>query len=127
MIGIDWDRFAIVAAKEDATEKETYVAGDIEQELVGAVDRTARGDTPATTLIVDPPAVGLSATLRQSIVDLAPTIFIYVSCNPATLARDLTDFATRFKVESITPLDMFPQTAEIEVVAHLQRFDDSTI
>ena len=127
VIGIDWDRFAIVAAKEDATEKETYVAGDIEQELVEAVDRTTRGDTPATTLIVDPPAVGLSATLRQSIVDLAPTIFIYVSCNPATLARDLADFATRFKVESITPLDMFPQTAEIEVVAHLQRFDDSTI
>ena len=134
VIGIDWDRFAIVAAKEDATEKETYVAGDIEQELAQICCRHGpagrRSDAPQErgyTLIVDPPAVGLSATLRQSIVDLAPTTFIYVSCNPATLARDLTDFATRFKVESITPLDMFPQTAEIEVVAHLQRFDDSTI
>jgi 23S rRNA (uracil1939-C5)-methyltransferase len=124
VIGIDWDRFAIAAAKENATEKETFIAGDVEEELVGAVHRTARGveaaDMLATTLIVDPPAVGLSATLRQSIVDLAPNLFIYVSCNPATLARDLADLQQRFKVESITPLDMFPQTAEIEVVAHLQ-------
>ena len=72
-------------------------------------------------VIVDPPAVGLSAQLRQSIVDLAPATLIYVSCNPATLARDLADLQDRFKIESVTPLDMFPQTAEIEVVAQLQR------
>jgi tRNA/tmRNA/rRNA uracil-C5-methylase (TrmA/RlmC/RlmD family) len=72
-------------------------------------------------LFVDPPAVGLSASLRQSIVDLAPATLIYVSCNPATLARDLTALQHRFKIESVTPLDMFPQTAEIEVVAELQR------
>ena len=72
-------------------------------------------------MIVDPPAVGLSAQLRQSLVDLAPATLIYVSCNPATLARDLTDLQNRFKIESVTPLDMFPQTAEIEVVAQLQR------
>jgi tRNA/tmRNA/rRNA uracil-C5-methylase (TrmA/RlmC/RlmD family) len=72
-------------------------------------------------VIVDPPAVGLSASLRQSIVDLAPATLIYVSCNPATLARDLVDLQQRFEVESVTPLDMFPQTAEIEVVAELRR------
>ncbi|MEY2556284.1 MAG: hypothetical protein QOF93_1428, partial [Verrucomicrobiota bacterium] len=66
------------------------------------------------------PAVGLSAPLRKTIVDLAPATLMYVSCNPATLARDLTDLQHRFEIESVTPLDMFPQTAEIEVIAHLQ-------
>jgi tRNA/tmRNA/rRNA uracil-C5-methylase (TrmA/RlmC/RlmD family) len=137
IVGIDWDRFAIAAAKENATEKETYIAGDIEAELaqVGAVHRTACGrlgsvapifDSAKTAVIVDPPAVGLSARLRKTIIDLAPATLIYVSCNPATLARDLAQVHSRFKVESVTPLDMFPQTAEIEVVAQLQRSNAST-
>ena len=45
---------------------------------------------------------------------------IYVSCNPPTLARDIADLQSRFSVVSITPFDMFPQTAEIEVLAHLR-------
>jgi 23S rRNA (uracil1939-C5)-methyltransferase len=140
IVGIDWDRFAIAAAKEDATKKETYIAGDIEAELSRVLEQTGdveaavpaaktharAGDTPATTLIVDPPAVGLSARLRKTIVDLAPATLIYVSCNPATLARDLAELHSRFKIESVTPLDMFPQTAEIEVVAQLQRSNAST-
>jgi len=135
IVGIDWDRFAIAAAKEDATEKETYIAGNVEDELVGAVHRTARGrlgsiaptlNPDKTALLVDPSAVGLSARLRKTIVDLAPATLIYVSCNPATLARDLAQLHSRFKIESVTPLDMFPQTAEIEVVAQLQRSSAST-
>jgi 23S rRNA (uracil1939-C5)-methyltransferase len=118
IVGIDWDRFAIAAANENASTKEVYVAGDVETELHSTLEKC---DRDKTALIVDPPAVGLSAQLRQSIVDLAPATLIYVSCNPATLARDLTDLQHRFKIESVTPLDMFPQTAEIEVVAQLQR------
>jgi len=135
IVGIDWDRFAIAAAKEDASTKETYIAGNVEEELVGAVHRTARGrlgsiaptlNPDKTALLVDPPAVGLSARLRKTIVDLAPATVIYVSCNPATLARDLAELRSRFKIESVTPLDMFPQTAEIEVVTQLQRSSAST-
>ena len=72
-----------------------------------------------TTLIVDPPATGLSANVRTAIIELAPTTLIYVSCNPPTLARDLKELHQEFIIESVTPLDMFPQTAEIEVAAHL--------
>jgi 23S rRNA (uracil1939-C5)-methyltransferase len=117
VIGIDWDRFAIAGAKENATEKETYIAGDVETELkkVEAVRSTG-----PTTIIVDPPATGLSAEVRKAIVDLAPATLIYVSCNPPTLARDLRDLQGNFTIESVTPLDMFPQTAEIEVVVHLR-------
>src|SRR5215467_11937170 len=139
VIGIDWDRFAIAAAKENATEKEMYIAGDVETELgkVGVVhpNRPRVNDTHTgrlrsiapTTLIVDPPATGLSADVREAIIDLAPTTLIYVSCNPPTLARDLRNLQKKFVVESVTPLDMFPQTAEIEVVAHLHAYTSRSI
>jgi 23S rRNA (uracil1939-C5)-methyltransferase len=132
VVGIDWDKFAIAAAKENASEKEIYVAGDVEQELqrVGAVhpnrapmndiDRGRLRSIALTTIIIDPPAIGLSTDVRHAILDLAPTTLIYVSCNPATLARDLRELAGKFTIDSVTPLDMFPQTAEIEVAVHLQ-------
>ena len=118
IIGIDWDGLAIAAAKENATEKETYLVGNVDAQLYGAMERC---DLNSASLIVDPPTTGLSAQLRNSIIDLAPATMIYVSCNPSTLARDLGDLQTRFRIESVTPLDMFPQTAEIEVVAQLRR------
>jgi len=128
VIGIDWDRFAIAAAKEDASEKETYVAGDVEDVEAavsaafasGGVQPWALGTSAPTTIIVDPPATGLTEGVRQAIIDLAPDTLIYVSCNPPTLGRDLNKLQHRFAIESVTPLDMFPQTAEIEVVAHLR-------
>jgi 23S rRNA (uracil1939-C5)-methyltransferase len=133
VIGIDWDRFAIGAAKQNANEKETYIAGDVESELrkVGAVhlNRPARGNDTSTrrfrsiaptTIIVDPPATGLDTNVRKAIIELAPPTLIYVSCNPPTLARDLKELQHRFATNSVTALDMFPQTAEIEVVAHLR-------
>jgi tRNA/tmRNA/rRNA uracil-C5-methylase (TrmA/RlmC/RlmD family) len=132
VVGIDWDKFAITAAKEKATGKETYIAGNVEEELqqVGAVhpnrppvndiDRRRLRSIATTTIIVDPPATGLSTNVRRSILNLAPTTLIYVSCNPATLARDLKELHGKFTINSVTPLDMFPQTAEIEAVAHLQ-------
>jgi tRNA/tmRNA/rRNA uracil-C5-methylase (TrmA/RlmC/RlmD family) len=117
IIGIDWDKFAIAAAQENTTGKETYVPGDIEVEL----DRALQKREPAkTVVIVDPPAVGLSANIRKMLIDLAPVTLIYVSCNPATLARDLSELQQKFTTDSVTPLDMFPQTAEIEVAVQLR-------
>ena len=127
VIGIDWDRFAIAAAQENASGKEIYIAGDMESELTRsdgflAVEGDTRrlGSRRSLTIIVDPPATGLTEGVRRAITDLAPETLIYVSCNPPTLARDLKELQHRFAIESITPLDMFPQTAEIEVLAHLE-------
>ncbi len=116
VVGIDWERFAIEAAQRGASAKETYIAGDIDTNL-----RDVLAGAPAkTVVIVDPPATGLTTAAREAIVDLAPATLIYVSCNPATLARDLKEMTQKFAIESVTPLDMFPQTAEIEVVVRLQ-------
>ena len=118
VIGIDWDRFAIAAAKENASAKETYIAGDVTAEFYAAMKSC---NLEKTSVIVDPPATGLTAPIRKAIVDLAPAHLIYVSCNPATLARDLGELQSRFQIESVIPLDMFPQTAEIEVFSQLRR------
>jgi tRNA/tmRNA/rRNA uracil-C5-methylase (TrmA/RlmC/RlmD family) len=138
VIGIDWDKFAIAAARENASAKETYVAGEIEEALTrllrgthaveaavsaahsqGVRVRTRSTIPEKTTVIVDPPATGLTNGTCKTIVDVAPAKLIYVSCNPSTMARDLRELQRRFVLESVTPLDMFPQTAEIEVVAQL--------
>lgn len=127
VIGIDWDRFAIATAKKNASEKETYIAGDVEDELTRSDPESFRdrgyprrlGSRRSMTLIIDPPATGLSEGVRAAIMDLAPETLIYVSCNPPTLARDLKNLQEKFAIESVTPFDMFPQTAEIEVVVHL--------
>ena len=118
VIGIDWDRFAIAAAKENAIARETYIAGDVAAELYAALEKC---DLEKTSVIVDPPATGLTAPIRRAMIDLAAANLIYVSCTPATLARDLGELQSRFQIESVTPLDMFPQTAEIEVAAQLRR------
>jgi len=133
IIGIDWDRFAIDAARKDARPNETYIAGDVAVEL-GKASRSGGFQTAdedmgrfgkrlsltSSCLIVDPPATGLSAEMRSAILDSAPQTLIYVSCNPPTLGRDLAELQSRFSVISVTPFDMFPQTAEIEVVVQLQ-------
>ena len=72
------------------------------------------------SVIVDPPATGLTEPTRRALLDGSINTLVYVSCNPATLARDLATLQQRFTLESVTPLDMFPQTAEIECVAHLK-------
>ena len=92
IIGIDWDKFAIDAAKQEATAKETYIAGDMDLELA-SIELEER---ERTILIIDPPAVGLSLAVRNAIGDLAPATLIYVSCNPATSKRTTGEIHHQF-------------------------------
>jgi tRNA/tmRNA/rRNA uracil-C5-methylase (TrmA/RlmC/RlmD family) len=117
VVGIDWDRFAIEAAQRDVGSTESYIAGDVATELPALLQQD---NLTETAVIVDPPATGLTKEMRRALLDSPAHTMIYVSCNPPTLARDLAELQERFAVISITPLDMFPQTAEIEVVAHLR-------
>jgi len=124
VVGIDWDQHAIAVAREESNENEIYVAADVEAELGAANGPLQSADYLGRPLgrrflIVDPPATGLSKALVEILIEHPPTQLIYVSCNPATLARDLAALKKSFRIDSITPLDMFPQTAEVEVVAEL--------
>jgi tRNA/tmRNA/rRNA uracil-C5-methylase (TrmA/RlmC/RlmD family) len=104
-------------------ERELQQVGAVHLNRLFAASDSARGrlrSIAPTTIIADPPATGLSAEVRNAIAELVPSTLIYVSCNPPTLARDLRELQEKFAIESVTPLDMFPQTAEIEAVVHLR-------
>lgn len=73
-------------------------------------------------LIIDPPRAGLSPRSLKQIISLEIPNLLYVSCNPETLARDLSLLTeSGYKLENLTPVDFFPHTAHLEVVASLSR------
>lgn len=73
-------------------------------------------------IVLDPPRVGCKKTVLRAMVDLQPQRIIYISCNPATQARDIKYLnECHYALESLTPFDMFPQTEHIEVVGLLTR------
>lgn len=116
VIGIDWNQPAIQRAQETARGNETFLCGDLSKLL----DQVLVAENP-DTVILDPSATGLSEEVVSTLASHTPPTLIYVSCNPATFARDLQRLSGRFGIQEIQPFDMFPQTAEIEVVGVLGR------
>jgi tRNA/tmRNA/rRNA uracil-C5-methylase (TrmA/RlmC/RlmD family) len=116
-VGMEWDRWAVAEAERDLAPNERYVCGDVAHHLANEL---AAGSAADTLLICDPPSEGLSEEVRRVLLRCPAGAIIYVSCNPTTLARDIAALAAVYELASVQPLDMFPQTAEIEVVAHLR-------
>ncbi len=81
-------------------------------------------DAAPDAILLDPPRPGCHRAVLDSIIAFRPGVVVYVSCNPATLARDLRILADGgYAIESVTPLDMFPQTGHIECVSRLTLMD----
>lgn len=116
-IGIESNAFAVDQAQRSAGATESYLSGEVEELLGGVLEGS---DPSRTTVLLDPPATGVAPRVTDWLLAHRPAEIIYVSCNPATLARDLSALVPAYRLDSVIPLDMFPQTAEIEVVAHLQ-------
>ncbi len=117
-IGIEWSSDAIRSAKASATEGEEYMLGDVRHHLASALVKASAEDT---TVLLDPPAEGVEAEITNILLQRPPEKIIYVSCDPGTLARDIKRLGSAYKLTSATPVDMFPQTAGIEVVAVLNK------
>jgi 23S rRNA (uracil1939-C5)-methyltransferase len=83
----------------------------------------ARFDAGASTLLLDPPRTGCPPEMLGLLAGAQPAQILYVSCHPATLARDLNILCAQgvFELSKIIPLDMFPQTQHVECVADLRR------
>ena len=117
VVGIEWDERAVTRAQREAAGHERYLCGDVAALLP---DVLAVAPKSETLLILDPPSEGTADGVRRAVLASPPGEIVYVSCNPATLARDLATLGAEYEILSVTPLDMFPQTAEIEAVAHLR-------
>ncbi len=117
--GVDDSAASVADAKESAKRNNLpncrFVQGTFERFLedTDAID-------PAQTLIVDPPRKGCSEQVINAIPKLNVERLIYVSCNPATLARDLARL-TDYSIKAIKVIDMFPQTAHVETAVLLER------
>ena len=122
VFGIEIDREAVKCARKNLADhglgNAIFIEGNasrmIKQNFIGP---KARVDV----IILDPPRTGCDLVLLSTVIQLNPTKVIYISCNPATQARDIRYLADRgFNLKILQPLDMFPQTAHIEVAGLLE-------
>ena len=116
IVGIEWSEGSVQAARETAGEGESYVAGDVALHIGNAL---ARGESGKTTVLLDPPSEGVAPEVIETLLLVGPARVIYISCNPATLARDLKRLGPSYRLDEARVVDMFPQTAEIEAAALL--------
>jgi tRNA/tmRNA/rRNA uracil-C5-methylase (TrmA/RlmC/RlmD family) len=122
-VGIEIDAAAIKAARQNALSRGRNNGEFLSGAAEVLLPRTLAGlDAPATTLIIDPPRKGCEPATLELLRGLGLGQILYVSCHPATLARDLNILCAGsvFEVKKIVPLDMFPQTQHVECVADVR-------
>jgi len=122
-LGVEIDQQAIKAAKRNAAAKGRtngeFIEGRAEELMPSILQRF---EASATTILIDPPRTGCPPVGLESLRQNRPAQILYVSCHPATLARDLNVLCADgvFELVNVTPLDMFPQTQHVECVADLR-------
>lgn len=122
VIGIEYVEDAIADAKLNSAvngiENTEFYAGDMKDVLTD--DFIAAHGRP-DVMIVDPPRAGMHGDVVNVILNAEPARIVYVSCNPATQARDLALLDAKYRVAAIQPVDMFPHTHHVENVVALER------
>ena len=120
VIGIEYVPEAIADAKINSEvngiDNTVFFAGDMKDVLTD--EFIAEHGCP-DVMIVDPPRAGMHEDVVNVILNAAPHRIVYVSCNPATQARDIALLDKKYKVEAIQPVDMFPHTAHVENVVNM--------
>lgn len=120
VIGIEYVPEAIEDAKINSIingiDNTTFYAGDMKNVLTPEfIAEHGRPDV----MIIDPPRAGMHTDVVDVIMQAAPETLVYVSCNPATQARDIALLDAKYRVEAIQPVDMFPHTQHVENVVRL--------
>lgn len=120
--GIEIVDQAIEDAKENAkinnVDNIEFYAGDVEKilpQILGNIEEKPN------VVFVDPPRKGLDNKTIEVLKTIKPEKIVYISCNPATLARDLKQLEEKYKIKEVQPVDMFPYTSHVECVAVLQQ------
>lgn len=121
VIGIEYVPEAIDDARENARRNGItncdFYAGDMKDILTdGFIAEHGRPDV----IILDPPRAGIHPDVAKVILNAAPKRIVYVSCNPASQARDLAALSVKYKITAVQPVDMFPHTQHVENVCRLE-------
>lgn len=122
VIGVEYVEDAVVDARENSRinriDNTTFYSGDMKDVLNHEfIDKHEQPDV----VITDPPRAGMHEDVVRVLLKAAPKKIVYVSCNPATQARDLAMMTDQYRIADIKPVDMFPQTAHVENVVLLIR------
>ena len=120
VVGVEYVPEAIEDAKVNARvnglDNTEFYAGDMKNVLTAEfIERHGRPDV----MIVDPPRAGMHEDVVKVILEASPARIVYVSCNPATQARDLALLHEKYDIEAVQPVDMFPHTQHVENVVAL--------
>lgn len=122
LIGVDIVAPAIEDAKENALQNGVTNARFICADAAKAAIQLQKEGVKPDVVLIDPPRKGCEESLIETIVEMTPQKVVYVSCDPATLARDLRRFAEKgYETLRVTPVDLFPGTMHCESVAVLYR------
>ena len=120
VIGVEVVDAAVRDAKKNATANRVRNARFICADAAQAAAQLAKEGTQVDVVVLDPPRKGCAPDLIDTVADMTPQRVVYVSCDPATLARDLKLFAAKgYRTQWIQPVDLFPRTAHCENVACL--------
>jgi tRNA/tmRNA/rRNA uracil-C5-methylase (TrmA/RlmC/RlmD family) len=123
-VGVEYDKQAIAAARQNAASRKInngeFISAQVEQALPELLKKFS---PEKTAILLDPPRKGCWPETLQLLRETKPAQVIYVSCHPATMARDLNILCADgvFDLARVQPLDMFPQTQHVECVADLRR------
>ena len=121
--GLELDELAVQAAQRNAASRGIkngrFTSGSVDQMLPSVIEQFT---SKAATVLLDPPRKGCSVETLQLLRRVTPAQILYVSCHPATMARDLNILCADhvYQLAQVIPLDMFPQTAHVECVADLR-------
>lgn len=119
--GIEIVEEAVQMARENAklnqVDNVDFIAGDVEKVLD---DLIYEQKIIPDVVMIDPPRKGLDSKSIENLLMFRPERLVYISCNPATLMRDLAKLEALYEVESIEPVDMFPFTAHVETISVLK-------
>lgn len=120
--GIEVVESAVADARVNAEANGIHNVEFMVEDMHKAVKTRLLDKLPAPdVIIVDPPRAGMHEEVVRNLLDIAPPVIVYVSCNPATQARDCAILTEKYDIEILQPVDMFPHTYHIESVARLVR------